>query len=128
MEVLLAVYGSLKAGFHNHHYLKNAVFVGEFVTEPEYMMYSFHTFPAVTKGGTCGIHCEVYKISDQKTIDNINILEGFNGVAGDKRNFYDRMQIKTPFGEAFMYYVNRKIKGRLAVDDGNWQRFRNFEN
>lgn len=119
--MILAVYGSLKQGFHNHGHLKRAKLLGEFVTPPIYTMYDYGGFPAATLNGNTPLMCEIYEVNDQKSIDSINMLEGFYGNVGDPRNFYDITTVETPFGEANMYYMNRSIKGRDTIDDGVWK-------
>lgn len=43
----LFVYGSLKRGFANHHYLAGQTFLGEAVSRPVYRLYAFGDYPAV---------------------------------------------------------------------------------
>lgn len=119
MNKLLAVYGTLKQNKGNHHYLKNAKYLGTCVTEPDYTMYSMGGFPAVTLNGQTPITLEVYAVDDEKIVDDINMLEGYSGVRNHPRNWYDTVDVKTPFGSAEMYYFKNKPNNNL-VPDGNW--------
>lgn len=116
---LIAVYGSLKQGFFNHSLLENSKFLGTFKTNPEYTMYSLYSFPAIIKGGNTSIHVEIYEI-DLNTLKAIYILEGYSGIRNSPENWYDTLELDTPFGKAEMFYMKGKIKG-LIIESGNWK-------
>lgn len=90
------VYGTLKRYQCNHYYLMNAELLGEFITPPEYTMYDLGAFPGVSLNGTDRIMGEVYEVEDLKPIDR---LEGYP-------TLYNRTEIYTPFGKAWMYYLS----------------------
>lgn len=117
--MLLAVYGSLKQGYHNHIYLKGATYKGDFLTPPKWTMYSFGGFPGIVKGGDTQIMCEVYDIPE-KLVSRINQLEGFTGVKDHKNNFYNRTTIDTPYGEAEIYFLDVEPIGLNIVQNGKW--------
>jgi gamma-glutamylcyclotransferase (GGCT)/AIG2-like uncharacterized protein YtfP len=108
----VAVYGSLRKGFHNHKLLKGYKFLG--VAEVAgFDMYDLGSFPAATYG-TGKITVEVYEIG-ARALKALDHLEGFP-------SFYDRAVTETPFGDAIIYmmpslprqYSSRKVKS------GNW--------
>ena len=98
---LLFVYGTLKKGFRNQSYLHDAVFLGEFTTQERYSMYDFNTYPAVTEFGKDSIFGEVYQISSNH-LNATDELECYP-------EFYQRVSISTPFGNAWMYIVETSL-------------------
>lgn len=48
-QSLLFVYGSLKRGFGNHHFLRGQTFLGEAVTEPDYRLVDIGGFPGLVE-------------------------------------------------------------------------------
>jgi gamma-glutamylcyclotransferase (GGCT)/AIG2-like uncharacterized protein YtfP len=110
---LLFVYGTLKKGFRNQTYLHGAIFLGEFTTDECYSMYDFDTYPAVAAQGDDAIFGELYQI-DSNHLAATDALECFP-------DFYQRVSISTPFGDAWMYIVEQSLcldKPRLS---GRWQ-------
>lgn len=119
---LIAVYGSLRKGFGNHHILKNANYLGEFDTEPIYDMYSLSAFPGLVTGGNTSIKMEVYEV-DRPTLVRLNQLEGY--ICDDHvNNHYNRISINTPYGEAYTYTYNYSIDKRVKVESGDWKIFK----
>lgn len=105
------VYGSLKQGFGNHRLLEGSKYLGEAVTKPEFTMYDLGAFPAITRGGSSEIHGEVYEVDDN-VFQRLDALEGYP-------NFYDRMQIETPYGEAWVYFVDKSYNSSV-IETGVW--------
>lgn len=118
--ILLAVYGTLKQGRGNHHHLKDSELLGEHVTSPDYTMHSMGGFPAVTLEGKTPITTEIYKVTDESVIRNINMLEGYTGQRDHPRNWYDTKTIETPFGKAEMYYFKKAPERARIVENGIW--------
>jgi gamma-glutamylaminecyclotransferase len=109
---LLFVYGTLKRGFRNQRYLSDAVFLGQFSTDRCYSMFDFTRYPAVTQSGRDAIAGEVYQISPHH-LAATDTLEGYP-------EFFQRVLISTPFGDAWMYIVEPVLcddKPRLS---GQW--------
>ena len=121
---LYAVYGSLRKGLGNHRVLGNSKFVGEHTTDPNYTMYSLSAFPGVVKGGSTPIKLEIYEAPDDATEARLDMLEGYHG-PDNPRNFYNKEVIETPYGEAFIYYINTDMGGGQVVESGDWTEFRN---
>lgn len=116
--VLIAVYGSLLEGLSNHHIISNSKYIGEFSSKSKFTMIDLQAYPALIKNGNTSIRFQVYAVDDQ-TLERVNILEGFK--EGSNSNFYEREILKTPFGDAFFYYQNRKVKENdYVVSSGDW--------
>jgi gamma-glutamylaminecyclotransferase len=78
------VYGSLKRGFRNHHFLATSRFIGTGTTHCCFDLLDLGYFPAMIKPGTFAIRGELFSV-DRHTLKNLDRLEG-NGV------FYRREQ------------------------------------
>lgn len=92
--MLVFVYGSLRNGFHNHVYLKDAEFIGNFQTLEKFYMYSYrsYSYPYIIREklensifDPVQIKGEVYKI-DETILKRLDILEG-------NPDFYKRQSI-----------------------------------
>ena len=110
----VAVYGSLKHGHGNNRLLSESEFKGRGVTLPEYTMYSMGGFPCITEGGDTPIHIEVYEVDD-RTFERLDFLEGYP-------RFYNRKEIETTYGTAWIYYIqDETYLGNLnKVGNGQW--------
>lgn len=122
-EVIFFVYGTLKKGYGNHVYLKDAEFLGEFETPKSYTLYD-GGFPIVNRGGETSIKGELYKTSDPKAIRNTFGLEGcYSMTKGHPNNWYDIDYLDTPFGQAVIFVQNPGQHQRTAViESGRWGR------
>lgn len=69
------VYGSLKRGFHNHHILALAAFMGDGTTLRRFDLWSLGAFPAATQPGQFRITGEVYRVG-RDTLSELDLLEG----------------------------------------------------
>jgi len=58
---ILFVYGTLKRGQRNHLLMREARFLGEAVTAPEYTLLDLGLFPGMIPGGTAAVHGELYE-------------------------------------------------------------------
>ena len=106
------VYGTLKRGQRNAHFLEAAEFVGDFVTTEAYWMYEFEDYPAVCEHGGDAIHGEVYRVTN----DQFGLLDELEWYP----RFYQRIVIATVFGEAWMYVVQPELcRGREKIS-GRW--------
>ena len=122
-KYLVAVYGSLRKGLHNHKVLGGSELVGTFVSEPKYTMISLGGFPGLYQKGNTSVTFEVYKVNNA-ILSSVNGLEGYdpNGV---NNTFYDRKIISTPFGDAFTYTYVRELdrESDNIVQSGNWKTY-----
>ncbi|WP_114766568.1 gamma-glutamylcyclotransferase family protein [Vibrio rhodolitus] len=111
MQQLVFVYGTLRQGESNHHYLAGAEFLGLYETPPEYALYDLGAYPAVISGHQV-IFGEVYLIDDQ-------ILTGLDALE-DVPVEYRREQIATSFGDAWIYLYQDAAKLDLLISSGDW--------
>lgn len=120
-EKLIAVYGSLRKGMGNDYILKNAEYLGEFKTEPIFSLYSLGSYPGLKENGSTSVVMEVYKVDDV-TANRVDSLEGYS--PDSPATFYDKIPIKTPYGDASVYtYVNNIPEDRL-VESGDWKEYK----
>lgn len=97
---LVFVYGSLKSGFENHDFhLKNQTLIKKnVITDDMYDMFSFGSFPAVTKKKQKGyIQGELYLVDDLGLAE-LDMLES-NGL------FYQREKVLIDGKKAWMYFI-----------------------
>jgi gamma-glutamylcyclotransferase (GGCT)/AIG2-like uncharacterized protein YtfP len=121
-EVLVAVYGSLRQGLHNHPVISESELMGQYETEPIYTMINCGSFPGLLKEGSTSVVMEVYKV-DATTLVRLDNLEGYRGKG--KNNFYNREKIDTPYGPAYTYFYNAEspLMRAKAIDTGDWVDF-----
>jgi len=120
--ILVAVYGSLRAGLHNHRVLGASKLLGEFDTPPIYDMYSCGGFPGLVLHGSTSIKMEVYEVTEQisKAIER---LESYTKGMEDS-NHYNKVTIPTPYGDAGTYIYNYSVSRLPQVDSGDWKTWR----
>jgi gamma-glutamylcyclotransferase (GGCT)/AIG2-like uncharacterized protein YtfP len=112
---LVAVYGSLRKGFHNHYLLEGSKYIGSCITSPDYKMYSLGSFPAVVAGDS-PILIELYEVSSE-TLTALDRLEGVP-------TFYDKDVIETPYGTADIYIYQKPLeylREEELVETGVWE-------
>ncbi|TNF89380.1 MAG: gamma-glutamylcyclotransferase [Gammaproteobacteria bacterium] len=106
------VYGTLKRGQRNAHFMHGARYLGQHLTSKIFSMYEFGGFPAVCERGRHAISGEVYQVDDHH-FRRLDDLEWYP-------HFYQRIEIPTNWGHAWMYIV----KFRLCLDKkqvpGTW--------
>jgi len=95
------VYGTLKQGQRNYHFVRDAEFVGQFATASIYSMYEFGDYPAVCQHGRHAIEGEIYLVTDHQ-FQMLDDLEWYP-------HFYQRIEIPTPHGDAWMYIVRVEL-------------------
>lgn len=111
---LAFVYGSLLRGFGNHRVIEGAKFLGEHVTDGKFTMVSLSSFPGVIENGDTAIIGEVYEVTDE-IFSRLDMLEGYP-------TFYGRKQIKTAYGDAWIYLLpNSYLTNHSKVASGNWR-------
>lgn len=106
------VYGTLKRGQRNAHFMRNARFLGDHSTDALYSMYEFDDYPAVCQHGRHAIEGEVYEVSKAQ-FAALDDLEWYP-------HYYQRIEITTRYGDAWMYIVQAKLcRGRKLII-GQW--------
>lgn len=120
--VLVAVYGTLKQNRSNNDILGDSEYLGEIETEPKFTLYSWGGFPALVPKGNTKVKCEIFRVSDERTLSRIYSLEGYNGKRGDVSNgFYDTMDLNTPWGDAEVFIQTEEQNARHSIiESGNF--------
>lgn len=111
---LIFVYGTLKKGFSNHHYLQNkATYLHPFVLEGYQMFLDrsedlecqklrekaqtpFDPWPYL-KAGEGSVEGELYQLHDQQLLRSLDKLEGVD------EGLYQRLIVSTIIGECYLY-------------------------
>lgn len=110
----LAVYGSLKKGFHNHKYMDPRIFgfVGSFITAGRYHMVSAVGYPIVYKNPcTHNIEVEVYKLANG--VDDLSQLDRLEGHPDHYRREPVLLGGGSPVAKAWMYLQERPPEQRM---------------
>ncbi|WP_168012197.1 gamma-glutamylcyclotransferase family protein [Halomonas salinarum] len=114
---LVAVYGTLKRGLRNHHWLHDAEFVGE-DTLTTATLYDLGPYPGARLEPSRGISVEVFRV-DSRCLTNLDRLEDYR-VRAPATGTYDRMIHNTAFGPAWLYLCNLDVSGCPAIREGGW--------
>lgn len=112
MNKKVFVYGSLKQGHGNNRLLEGTEFLGVHNTECIYTMVSLGRFPGVIPKGDMAIKGEVYDVAPEQ-FERLDILEGYP-------SFYNRIEIPTPYGNAWMYILDDTYLDHKQVEGGEW--------
>lgn len=124
-KYLVSVYGSLRKTMVNHHYyLSDSEYKGTFPTEPEYTLHSLTWYPGLKLNGNTSVIMEVYEV-DEDTLKRLNQLEGYN--PEKKSDFYDRIEINTPWGKAFTYIYVNELSKESIIESGDWVKYKKGE-
>lgn len=112
-------YGTLKKGDYNHYLLKNADYLGEATTDPQFTMLHLGGFPGIVGKGNTPIHGEVYEV-DEPTLKRLDRLEGHP-------DFYERVPLKVNIAEGATLEVEGYIlpekwldNTRPIIETGDW--------
>jgi gamma-glutamylcyclotransferase (GGCT)/AIG2-like uncharacterized protein YtfP len=111
---LVFVYGTLKRGGSNHHFMADASFVGNAQTPPGYTLYEITGYPGMVRdeGDREGVRGEVWSVGDECLAD-LDVLEGVD------EGLYSREAV--PLGAPFdnqpveAYYYLRATEGRPRI-------------
>lgn len=124
-SILFFCYGTLKKGHGNHYHLRDARFIGEYVTEPKYTMIGKgRGFPGVLPNGDTAIHGELYETNDPSVVRSVCGLEGCgSGTMGHPNNWYDLEPVPIEDGlTAYMFvWRDAKINESEIIKDGIWR-------
>ena len=112
MQHKVAVYGTLREGEGNWQWAlqDRATKLGDCLSNKEFTMHSLGGFPGVVFGGNTAIKLEVFKVEDH-VMQDLDHLEGYP-------DFYNRVEIDTPYGKAWMYFLE-SCSGP-EVESGDW--------
>ncbi|MGP4842956.1 gamma-glutamylcyclotransferase family protein [Marinobacter sp. 1Y8] len=114
---LVAVYGSLKRGYNNHRLLRGARFVGNDRLAC-LTLYDLGSYPGAKLEPSRGVVVELYRVNEAG-IRKLDLLEDYRP-SDPARGLYDRRQLNTRFGPAWVYLFNRPVKGRRRIVRGSW--------
>ncbi|MGR5141934.1 gamma-glutamylcyclotransferase family protein [Photobacterium sp. DNB23_23_1] len=107
------VYGTLREGEANAGFLKGAVKLGKERLAEGYMLYSLGTYPgAITLPDGGPLWGEVYRI-------NACILRALDWLE-DYPVEYDRVEISTSYGKAWIYLYNPPVSDLPVIESGDW--------
>ncbi|PVY76803.1 gamma-glutamylcyclotransferase (GGCT)/AIG2-like uncharacterized protein YtfP [Tamilnaduibacter salinus] len=113
----IAVYGTLKAGRSNHHYMANARYLGEDWFS-DIVLYDLGPYPGARREPSNGIRVEVYAVDDA-TFGEVDALEGYRPEAPND-GLYHRRLVSTRHGMAWLYLYNHSVEGCPRLDAGDW--------
>lgn len=118
MPNLMAVYGSLRKGLHNHQCLYGAEYLGEGVVKG-FGMYSLGQYPALSREGKhTPVVVELYEVTD-KIFSRVDNLEGYP-------HYYTRklcpINIMGETVPAWVYYINEPLTDDF-VESGDWKEY-----
>lgn len=105
---LIAVYGTLRNGKDNHHYIKNAGarFLGTDSIKG-FTVFDFGLFPMGKISSERKTEVEIYDV-DEWGLREIDELEGFLEHAPES-GLFDRVQFSSKFGDVWVYIYNPDI-------------------
>jgi gamma-glutamylcyclotransferase (GGCT)/AIG2-like uncharacterized protein YtfP len=114
-STILFVYGTLKRDQRNHGLMREARFLSEAVTAPEYTLLDLGPFPGMIPGGTTAVRGELYEVGPEL----LARLDRHEGVP----RFYSREEILLECGTYVESYLlvdsDRCLKG-VIVSRGCW--------
>lgn len=127
---LVAVYGSLLTGLHNHSVMKSAkgTLLGEDVTHKNYKMVSLGSYPGlfeVEQSTGVGIKIEVYEVPESGLKGPLDWLEGYSE-DDEAGSMYIRKKIPTVYGDAWIYMYNPRSEHDMfdrVVESGDWRSY-----
>lgn len=114
---LVAVYGTLKRGLRNHHWLCEAEFLGS-DRLTAVTLYDLGPYPGAKPEPSLGIEVEVFRIN-ARTLGDLDRLEGYL-IRAPKQGDYDRLVHRTVYGPAWLYLYNHSVSGCRAIREGAW--------
>ncbi|KPP98014.1 gamma-glutamylcyclotransferase [Marinobacter sp. HL-58] len=117
MKHVVAVYGTLKQGFGNHHLLGKACYIGS-DTLTSLTLYDLGPYPGALPKPSEGVSVEVYAVNGP-LLAMLDELEDFNPRAR-KASLYLRKRMQTRHGLAWVYLYNRPVRSSQRINSGNW--------
>ena len=118
MSTLVAVYGTLKRGLINYPLLQDAGLVGTDTLDC-ITLYDLGPYPGARLEPSGGILVEVFRVSNAE-LAQLDVLEDYSPEA-PHLGLYDRQQVQTCYGLAWVYLYNHSVQGIEAMRQGSWQ-------
>lgn len=111
------VYGTLRKGQGNSHYLAQSHQIGGIRKLSGYEMYEVcPSFPGITEGDG-KVYGELYHV-DNRTLYMLDMLEGVP-------HFYDRKEVVLDCGtHAYAYVLPDDLKENIPVKCGDWVQYK----
>jgi gamma-glutamylcyclotransferase (GGCT)/AIG2-like uncharacterized protein YtfP len=108
------VYGTLRAGEPNHHFLAGQLFARHARTVPAFDLVDLGAFPAMVARGLTSVVGEVYDVDD-------DALAGLDRLEGHP-HFYRRQTIRLDDGDKAVAYLlpTKQAHGRPRIPSGDW--------
>nr|WP_205598517.1 gamma-glutamylcyclotransferase family protein [Halomonas sp. NO4] len=114
---LVAVYGTLKHGLRNHHWLAGAEPLGkDHLTA--ITLYDLGPCPGAKREPSSGIDVEVYRVN-LRQMAALDRLEGYHPPAPAQGD-YDRIVLTTRYGPAWVYLYNHTVADCPVIRQGGW--------
>ena len=124
-ETLLAVYGTLKRGFSNHHVMGGARYLG-LDRLVQILLYDLGPFPGALLAPSEGIEVEVFRVNASQ-LARVDDLEEY--CAEDPgTGLYTRVQLPTRYGPAWVYLYQGALTSAVCQTAGAWQETEPLEN
>lgn len=118
--VKVAVYGTLREGFHNNYLLgKDRVFLGEASGNFPSVMYSAGGFPKLDLSKDFGlppVEVEIYEVPEDIFLGNLDALEGYP-------DWYDRSEKEFTLksgGTVTAWVYHQEVEGLPIVQTNDW--------
>lgn len=109
------VYGTLRPGERNHHFLATAEHLGAYITPPVFTLRDTGPYPAALDTGNTSVVGDVYAVDDD-TFAALDVLE-------DYPVHYTRRLIDTDFGQAWIYlWIAERDPEWATIANGDWCR------
>lgn len=113
---IVAVYGSLRKGLHNHYILSGSNQIAITKTKPEFRMWSYGGFPGASVGSNQMI-VEAYQVKSQEVMDRLDALEGYP-------SFYNRKIVELENGlKAWIYFIENEDSHIEDAHIEDWKEF-----
>lgn len=127
MAYIVFVYGTLRRGEANHHYLSSSLCVSDKASAEGWLGDTGNGYPAMVVTGVNTVQGELYEV-DERTLSLLDELEDYYG-HGHSDNEYDRVEISvvTDRGsiKALTYvYATQKLAALLPIPSGDWKIYR----
>lgn len=113
----VAVYGTLKRGLANHHLLQLAHYLGSDCLHA-ITLYDLGPYPGAKIEASDGIDIEVFAVTQEQLIA-LDELEEYNRQSPEL-GMYNRVQLQTCYGLAWVYIYNPAVDGLVAQRRGSW--------
>lgn len=113
----VAVYGTLKQGHRNHHWLQGARLLGQ-DRLTALTLYDLGSYPGVKAWQSKGAIVEIYAVNAEQ-LAMLDQLEGY-AAAAPSEGLYNRAIFPTRLGKAWCYLYNPEIHEGMKIENGEW--------